>query len=196
MDAALTHDLVDADFSDGAAPFEVGSDPEVGAYEFELVDGAYRIRSTGPNDVAASSLGEYARVAYSVDTTVEVLEVDDGSTVAVSCLSADLFGYVVTLGPDGATIYRLGADGSDEAVAAASEVQVPDVPFTLGIDCEQRPNNPDDLEITGSVDGRRVLSFTDTEAVSGLAYVELGLMPGTDDASATFDDVVAVVPGG
>lgn len=195
MDAALTHDLVDTDFSVGSEPFAVGSDPDAGAYAFELVDGAYRIRATGPNEEAASSVGEYARTAYSVDTMVEVVDVSAGSTIAAGCLSRDLFGYTFSVGPEGAVLHRTATDGRRE-VATAEDARLPEAPFTLEIDCEQSLSNMNDLDISGWIDGRRVLSFTDTEAVSGFAFVELGLRPDSDDARATFGDVVAVVPGG
>jgi hypothetical protein len=195
LDAALTHDLVDADFTESAEPFHTGSDPEAGAYAFELVDAAYRIRATGPNESIGSTVGEYARTAYTIDTSVEVVDVSGPDvTVAVGCVDRQGRGYLFTLGPDGAAIQR--AEPGELVTLVAEETAVlPAAPFTLALGCHQAMPNPSDTTITASVDGERLLSVTDDQ-VSGFDAVLLGLWPDTDDASVTFDDVVATVPGG
>jgi hypothetical protein len=195
MDAALTHDLVDADFTETAEPFHTGSDSEVGAYTFELVDDAYRIRATGPNESIGTTVGEYARTAYTIDTTVEVVDVSSPDlTVAVGCVDREGLGYLFTLGPDGAAIQR-AQPGELVTLGTMEEVALPAAPFTLALGCHQAMPNPNDTAVTASVDGERLLAVTDDQ-VSGFDAVLLGLRPDTDDASVTFDDVVATVPGG
>lgn len=202
-DTILTHDLLDADFTVNAEPFETGVAED---YEFRLADGAYEITATTPNPVAgATSVGELARVAHVVDVTAEVARIDDetrAARVGVGVLTVDEEEYVFAA--DARSWFLLRYDDDDGGGASVlAEVPVDDafwppedIDMTLRVtgSIEQAIGTGGDVELRGSIDGRQVIQVTDQDGFENFAYATLHWYDRADGATVRYDDVVAVVP--
>lgn len=70
-ETVLRHDLITADFEDGAAPFETGS---MSQYRASVEDGEYVLTATAEPSGQAVSFASFTRPAYNV--TVELTLVD------------------------------------------------------------------------------------------------------------------------
>jgi hypothetical protein len=82
----LTHDLLHADFSVDAKPFVTR---DFGAYTATVINGTYQIQARTTPSRPASSYTWFARTAYNVDVSADVIAVHEngGSAfVGVACL--------------------------------------------------------------------------------------------------------------
>ena len=191
FETTITHDLVDANFTSTAEPFPVGRH---GQYAFSFHGGNYRITSTEDPDSPGTAFGNYERVAYNVDTSMEVVRVDgERSTVTLGCFNEDDQGYELVVGPEGAALaYVDGNDGTE--LDATDNVGVPTWPTTMSISCSEAFNS-DDVTVTGYLDGRSILRATDRSGTSDWAYATVGYLPDGSNQTLLVDDVVAHVPG-
>lgn len=191
MDSPLSHDLVDADFTENAEPFPVG---ENGAFMYSQDDGHYRITSTEVPDGPGTAVGDYARVAYNVTTRMNVLRVDGaGSAVTLGCFNEDEQGYEFQVDPEGASLGLI--DGSDgKELNFSDAVVLPEPPFRMSMTCTSAPESGT-VTVTGSIDGERVVRASDTDGNSDWAYASVGYWPDEAGQSLVVDDVVADVPG-
>lgn len=192
LDEDLTDDLIAADFNSTASPFHVGPDEY---YDYSRVDGTYVIRSIKEPDGYASTVGEYARTAYNVDTSMKVTRIDGaGSTAILGCFDEFNEGYEVEVGPDGFGINVVEED-SAELLDIQDTPTVPEVPFTLSMNCVQ-DDVSDDVTITGFLNGRRILQTKDPNGIGDWTGASIGFLPEAADQSMAVDNVVAHVPGG
>lgn len=194
LDQALTHDLLDARFTNSAEPFHEGTgDARTGPYRFEVRDGRYVVTATAADAQRAVTVGEFARRAYTVDLTATLVARDEGSWAGLGCLGNDGTGYTMEVGPTGTRLWRVAGSAVtllDEDGTAVSA----DSPHQLRLSCHQSLN-PSDQTITGRIDGREVVSGTDgNPPTDGFDYAGLTLLPAGAGSSATFDDVVGHVP--
>jgi len=190
LDAAITHDLVDADFTSTAEPFHTGTH---GEYRYDLSDGAYKVTAkVGPTS-AGTSLGEYERVAYNVDTSMRVLRVDgEDSMLTLGCMDQKYRGYELVLDAEGAALGRVTDDGG-KILTSSDSTTLPSAPFTMSISCTRPPAGG--VELKGYVDGRRVVQADLANGTSDWAYATVGYWPDSKGQSMVVDDVVAHVPG-
>lgn len=196
MDQSLTHDLIATDFATSPDPFEVGSGEEAGPYTFATEGGRYVITATADGSHSTVALGDFARLAYTVDLSTTVSGLADGSSASLSCSGADdpLNGYYLQVGPDGASLLRQ-EDGTAVTLAEAPDVVLDDGAHILELSCHQSFPNPSDQTLTASVDGKQVLSAQENDpVVDGYAYAGLGFWSEANGQRAAFGDVVATVP--
>jgi len=192
----LRHDLLEADFDAEAKPFRVGSSPE---YEFSLAAGGYRITAVAGPTSPAAAFAWFRRHAYNVDITAELVAVQGfgkDTAAGIGCEdkpNSNGHGYEFTVSANTYRIVR--TDGSAPALLASSpSTRALDGRVTrLRVTCSPLPGNF--IEIRGYVDGVEVIQATDPNGLDVFRSVVLILEADAIGQQATFDNVVAVVPG-
>ena len=184
----LEDDLVNADFRNGAEPFEVGAD-DLGTYD--LVDGTYRVTPKERGSWALT-LGELRRRAYALGVQADLVEVSQpGIAVGVGCVGPSpdgegLVGYLFTVAPGGDfTLRRNGfsvAKGVDPRIHTVRR---------LGIMCV--PDLDGSVFVIGLADGLEVVRYDDPRGLAEYTYALLGVM-GEPGSQVRFTRVWARVP--
>lgn len=193
----LTHDLLSEDFSEGAGQFFEGANED---YSVSVVDGGYEIRVLVDDPVPARSFAWFARTASSVEMSADVTSVHDprgNSFVGISCLDEPFdnnHGYSYVVASEGQALGRW--DGQvDGKMLAETDVGADwsSAPLHLEIRCVPDGSS---VVITGLIDGVEQITFTDPDGLSTFKTGGIEFMAEHAGDAATFDNVVAVVPGG
>lgn len=197
-DAILTHDLLDADFTEDDGTFATG---ETGGYRTQIVDGTYRIVDIADGGPFFESFGFFARTAFNViiDARIAALDAPD-SAVGLECVHAagggaaqERYVFMVSTSEGqpahGASRFGLAllgsGDGSVEELALADGRAV-GAGTRLGLHCDNRA-------ITGLVNGMPVVSST-APTFDSFKATALVFSPQAEGDWVEFDDVTAVVP--
>jgi hypothetical protein len=193
-DAVLTHDLLDADFTEDDGTFATGENRD---YRSEVVDGKYRVVDIAPgHGPFMESFGFFARTAYNViiEARIAALDAPD-SAIGLECVHAAGGGrvgerYVFTVSTSfGDRRFVLGFIESYES-------GVEELAFADGapVGAGQRISlHCDNRAITGLVDGEPVVSFGEP-VVDSFKAAALVFSPWAEGDWVEFDDVTAVVP--
>lgn len=196
-DQALTHDLIETRFSESAEPFELGSDSGAGPYTFAVKDGDYVITATANEANSTMSLGDFARVAYTVDVVTTVSGLGEGRRAGLGCTGfADApDGYYLTVSDQGASLLRQ-QDGQTTTLDTAPDATVDDAEHLLELSCHQQGlRNMNAQTVTATLDGRQIMSADDaTPPIDGFGYAGLQFWSLHTDDSVHWGDVTATVP--
>ncbi|MFC6238071.1 hypothetical protein [Longivirga aurantiaca] len=196
----LTHKLLAEDFSQGPGVFHVG---DLNGYTYAVKDGAYVITATSKPSGPAETYGEYARVAYAIDSSVDVVGAASAGTktaVGIACFdAAGENGLMMLAAADGSGgAYLRFVNGVPDAEPLAewgasltSGAAVTSLRFLAAI---SNPLN-DDVRLSGWVNGVAVPASPETDKFEGCAGMVLLLMAPTKGVSVSFDNARAIVPG-
>lgn len=192
----LRHDLLEADFQRGAGAFREGATSD---YDFKVTGTAYRIRAVSTPSSPASAFANFRRIAYNVDIKADVVAVtgfgpDTG--VGIGCGDKPIsngHGYEFDVSSRGYRIVRI--DGADVSLIGSvpEAVTLTATPLELRITCS--PSTGGHITVRGYLNGAEVIQASDPKGLTTFRSALLVLEADTAGQSATFDNVVAVVPG-
>ena len=200
----FTHDLVQADFTDGASPFGTGTGIAV---RYDVVDGTLRGRSTDPFPTGSSPLqfsaAWYARTAFNINHSVKVALVTHTSDfVFVGCsehesdqpTSAFLFG---TRGTEALLLHEDAAAGTTQVLARTDRGRTLQAGDYLQLTCRSDGAfGGSSITLTGLVNGATAVTVSH-ELVNGNGFnaMNIGFFPTGPDHEVRFDNASAHVPG-
>lgn len=195
----LTHKLLAEDFAQGPGVFHVG---ELNGYTYSIKDGAYVITTTSKPSGMAQTYGEYARVAYAIDSTVDVIgaATSGAQAVGIGCFdSAGKNGLTMLVAADGSDGYFLrvvnGVPDSEPlaqwATPRASAAPVTSLRFLAAISSALN----DDVRLSGWVNGVAVPATPETDKFEGCAGMVLFVIAPSKGITVSFDNARAIVPG-
>lgn len=193
-DTALTHDLLEADFESGARPFSTG---EHFGTRSDVVDGTYRMQRVERDVGSVSSAAPFARTAYNVRLSADVVQVDLGDEpggVGLACVDGVRhMGYALFAG-NGQDLVIRRYDDNGETDLASDEMTLPATPYRLTLSCSITGPGSDRVVVTGSLNGREVLRAEDPDGIYGYSGMRLMLASDIAPVTVRFDNVTAVVP--
>ena len=193
-DTVLTHDLLDADFESGAQPFSTG---EHFGTRSDVVDGTYRMQRVERDVGSVSSAAPFARTAYNVHLSADVVQVDLGDEpggVGLACVDGGRHaGYALFAG-NGQDLVIRRFDDNGEIDLASDEMRLPATPYRLTLSCSISRPGSDRVIVTGSLNGREVLRADDPNGIYGYSGMRLMLASDIAPVTVRFDNVTAVVP--
>jgi Protein of unknown function (DUF2510) len=106
----FTDRLLSADFGNGSDPFMTGT---TSGYDFDVVDGTYRIQSRIADPGPAEGVANFARTGYAVDVSAEVESVTGEGAFGVGCYHSPNAGYALLASPqDGVALVRRDAESA------------------------------------------------------------------------------------
>jgi hypothetical protein len=190
----LTDRLLSANFAKGRGPFTTGTSPD---YNFALVDGTYRIRSRTGNPDPAQSLANFARTAYDVDMSAEVVSLSQELYVGVGCFTSEETGYVLLAAPgNGVTLgsvdRRTGSNNGLRVIATNQQVAMPSSNFSLQLSCDDSLLGSS-VSLKGYINGQQVVDGTDPHGLSGFRLGSLQFAATTAGGEVRFTRADAVV---
>ena len=190
----FTNHLLKADFNSGGRPFSTGSSPD---YTFNVLDGTYHITSRTPGPSPAYSFAQFARTAYTVDISADVVSVVGAESFGVGCFTTKNSGYVLLAVPGGgAALARVGQSGgsnNNRIIATNEQAAVPSTNVRIQLSCTNKLIGSS-ATVTGYVNGQQVVQGTDPHGLNGFSIGALEFGAQTAGAEGRFDNVVAEVP--
>jgi hypothetical protein len=192
----LTHHLLSEDFASDAGVFHTGATAD---YRFSVADGTYHVLSTTVPGSPAMTYGEYARVAFAIDSSVDVVDAASlprSAWLGLGCLS-----------PDGATgiFVVVLADGSQAAVYPYAKgdfgeaLLISDTRFgtvsSLSLSTYITAVTDDAVTVTASVNGQPLAGKGTGDGFQGCSGMVLMLDTMKKGVETQFDNAVATVPG-
>lgn len=194
----LTHELLTADFTNGAAPFQTQA---TGSVVAEVVDGTYRMRATAADGIPTISNAPFARVAYNVVLTTDVVAVTGpGAVTAVvgtSCRGTNHIDYELLATASGsyAALLRTAANDPSKVIDAWAAPQGTAAPVhALTLTCTKASPLGNSYDVTGAVNGYEILRAHDGSGPSGISGGALVFRSDRPGTQASFDNVRARVP--
>jgi hypothetical protein len=193
---AFSSRLLRADFRTGSRPFSTGVTPEV---NYDLVDGTYRIQSRTSESGLVSSVAYFARTAYVVDMSAQVVSASGNSVFGVGCLSSEHDGYYLLAATGGGVALGRKDEESDSndrtrLIAANEGAAVPANDVELRLSCSNSLVGSS-VTLTGYVNGREVIQGTDSQGRDGFRMGALVFDSSTSGAEVRFSRADAVVTG-
>jgi hypothetical protein len=189
----LTNRLLSADFRDGSGPFTTGT---TSGYNYDIVDGTYRIQSRIANPGPADSFADFARTAYAVDMSAEVVSVTREFAFGVGCFNSPSAGYAFLASTQGgvALVRRDTESGANNRVIATIEqVAVPAANVQLRLSCANHLVGSS-VSLTGYLNGQRVIAGTDAHGLDGFSAGALEFSTDVAGGEVRFGRAQAVVP--
>jgi hypothetical protein len=191
----LTHDLLETHFTTASAPFVTGV---YGDCRYDLTGGTYVVTATKAGAVC-STFGRFVRPAYTVDVRARLANLTEKSRQAafgIGCMgNKGNDGYVFLASRNnGYAILRVQG-GGNRMVAEATDTSLRDRALSLRLTC-YASSSGSAVVLTGYVNGVSRVDGTDAEGFNEFDYANLALANAGAGGTATFDDVIARVPGG
>ena len=188
--------LLRADFRTGRGPFVTGVTPEI---NYDVVDGTYRIQSRTSEPGLATSLANFARTAYAVDMSADVVSVTGDGVFGVGCQSNTDEAYLLLAGVDGGlALGRKDADrgpsNHTQILATNEEIRVPATNVRLTLSCRSSLGGSA-VTLRGYVDGREVIRGRDADGLDGFRQGVLAFDSSMAGAEVRFSRADAVVTG-
>lgn len=199
----LTHDLVEADFSDGASPFGTGTGIEV---RYDTAHGTLRGRSTDPFPSGSASLqfssAWYARTAFNVNHSIVVAWLNDPSDfVFIGCsentddepTSAFLFGI---RGTEVLMLHHDATAGGARILARTERGRTLQAGDHLQLSCRtEDPFGGSSISLTGLVNGEAMMHVSHELLYRhGFNAMNIGFDPAGPGHEVRFDNASANVP--
>jgi hypothetical protein len=188
----LTDRLLRADFREGSGPFTTGATT---GYNYDLVDGTYRIQSRIANPGPADSFANLARTAYAVDISADVVSVTGEVAFGVGCFNRPTAGYALLASPpQGVALVRRDSEsGANNRVIATNEqLAVPAANMQLRLSCDNHFVGSS-VSLKGYLNGQQVITGTDAHGLDGFSVGALEFVTDAAGAEVRFDNAEAVV---
>jgi hypothetical protein len=189
----FTDRLLSADFGNGSDPFMTGT---TSGYDFDVVDGTYRIHSRIADPGPAESVANFARTGYAVDVSAEVESVTGEGAFGVGCYHSSTAGYALLASPqDGVALVRRDAESAanDRVIVTNERLAVPAASVQLRLSCANRLVGSS-VSLKGYLNGQQVISGTDAHGLEGYSVGALEFVTDSAGAEVRFGKAEAVVP--
>lgn len=193
----LTHDLMHADFSVDAKPFVTGN---FGDYTATLIDGRYQIDSRTVPASPATSFAWFARTAYNVDLSADVVAVNANggrATVGISCLDEPKkngHGYVFVVDPSGYALGRSDTPSGTTLATVPAHHPWSGTAERVRLTCAPAGLTSKTVDVRGYINGKEVIHAHDSSGFDTYKAAALIFYPSKSHATVQFDNVSAIVP--
>jgi hypothetical protein len=191
--AVLTDHLLSADFASGSGRFSTGTTPD---YSYEIFDGLYRIRSLTSDPGPGETEAGFARKAYAVDISADIVYVSGDGAFGVGCFNSGTQGYALLADPSGgmALVRRDRDSGANNRVIATNDsVTIPATNIQLELSCDDSLTGAS-VSLKGYLNGQEVVSGTDSHGLNGFDQGTLELIATKAGSEIRVASVNAHVP--
>lgn len=196
----LTHKLLAEDFAQGPGVFHVGT---LNGYTYSIKHGTYVVTASSTPKGMAQTYGEFARVAYVIDSSVDVIGAESSpsdTVVGLGCFdAAGKYGLVMLAATDGAGGYyfRVVKGVADtDPLATWSTPPTAASPVT-SLRLLAAVTNPldDHVRLSAWVNGVAVPETPETDRFDGCSGMVLFVGAPKKGLTISFDNARAIVPG-
>ncbi len=188
----FTDRLLSADFRDGSGPFTTGT---TSGYNYDIVDGTYRIQSRIANPGPADSFANLARTAYAVDISADVVSASREFAFGVGCFHSPSAGYAFLASTQhGVALVRTDTESgaSNRVIVTNEQLAVPAANVQLRLSCDNHLVGSS-VSLKGYVNGQQVISGTDAHGLDGFSLGALEFSTDVAGAEVRFGRAEAVV---
>jgi len=188
----FTDRLLSADFRDGSGPFTTGT---TSGYNYDIVDGTYRIQSRIANPGPADSFANLARTAYAVDISADVVSASREFAFGVGCFHSPGAGYALLASTQhGVALVRRDTESgaNNRVIATDEQLAVPAANLQLRLSCANHFVGSG-VSLKGYLNGRQVISGTDAHGLDGFSLGALEFSTDVAGGEVRFGRAAAVV---
>jgi hypothetical protein len=189
----LTDHLLTVDFASGSGRFSTGTTPD---YSYDIFNGLYRIRKLTSNPDSGVSAAGFARTAYAVDISADIVYVSGDGPFGVGCFNSGDQGYALLASPNGgvALLRSDKVSGAKNGVIATNDsVDIPAANIQLKLSCDDSLTGSS-VSLKGYLNGQEVVSGTDSHGLNGFDQGTLELIAPSAGSEIRVASVNAVVP--
>jgi hypothetical protein len=189
----LTDHLLSVAFVSGSGRFSTGTTPD---YSYDIYNGQYRIRSLTSDPGPGESAAPFARTAYSVDISADIVYVNGDGAFGVGCFHSGSQGYALLANPKGgvALVRRdLDSGANNRVIATNDSITIPAANFQLQLSCADHLTGSS-TDLKGFLNGQEVVSGTDSHGLDGFDQGTLELIATSAESEIRVASVKAVVP--